>query len=47
MRLGKKRRISGVTGIMAAAILLAGCGGRDVQNMTAPEETEIASQLPQ
>ena len=47
MCFGKKRRISGMAGIMTAVILLAGCGGRDIQNTAVPEELENVSQLPQ
>lgn len=47
MRFKNKRRISGMAGMMTAVILLAGCGGRDIQNTAAPEEPENISQLPQ
>ena len=36
-----------MAGMMTAVILLAGCGGRDIQNTAAPEEPENISQLPQ
>ncbi len=47
MRFKNKRRIIGMAGMMTAVIVLAGCGGCDIQNTAAPEEPENISQLPQ